>query len=466
MAVCRDIREAEKEIDEWIVGLSYWYAPRDILLERLLTFYRDAIEVFFVHASYDVLRNRGTAIGALEDRMRAGVFPAIKWAMELCHVEGRGRANLDPKGIHRLVRIGELYEVLVDIITSAQADAVSIDVIPRRRLLLVHQGADLTGSDDALVEHQRRTNAYHGQVSFVEDGDQLTRRWTAGDFRRLAQRLASSPQIERCSKICLSNGSELFTRPTVLELPDVSDDEAEQRVLEDLTLTPAMITSDSRQKWRLVSQLDVPFVRVGSRRLGTSDAVIAMTGALGEDHMVRRAVQVDPDQYSKVSGLREARMIAALKPRLETKGWRVTPHHRLHNPDNEIDIFAERASSHLVLGLKSTVRPLTPGEVRLRNEDIISGVNHTADMSERLSPAVGFVITNGYRGDYATWEVALRRNVMIGTVEDIEAIAADPTSAADALRVKVGFGNGTTVQQRLRPPARFRLGRWNIELTA
>jgi hypothetical protein len=72
--------------------------------------------------------------------------------------------------------------------------------------------------------------------------------------------------------------------------------------------------------------LDVPFVKVGPHRLSTSDAVIAMTGPLGEDHMVRRAVQIDPDQYSKVSRLREARMIEALRPRLETKGWRVTPH--------------------------------------------------------------------------------------------------------------------------------------------
>lgn len=59
---------------------------------------------------------------------------------------------------------------------------------------------------------------------------------------------------------------------------------------------------------------------------------------------------------------------------------------------------------------------------------------------------------------------ALRRNVMIGTVEDIDAIAADPMTARHTLKVRVGFENGTPVR-RPRPPGRFRLGRWNIELT-
>jgi hypothetical protein len=139
----------------------------------------------------------------------------------------------------------------------------------------------------------------------------------------------------------------------------------------------------------------------------------------------------------------------------------------LHNPENEIDIFAERARSRLVLGLKSTVRPLTPNEVRLRNEDIIGGVDHTADMLLRLRPAVGFVITNGYRGDYATWEAALRRDVMIGTVEDIDDIAADPMTARETVKARVGFANAAPAHQRVRrPPDRFRLGRWNVELTA
>jgi hypothetical protein len=109
-------------------------------------------------------------------------------------------------------------------------------------------------------------------------------------------------------------------------------------------------------------------------------------------------------------------------------------------------------------------RPMTPGEVRYRNDDIIKGINHTAEVLPRLSGAVGFVITNGYRGDYATWEVALRRNVMIGTVEDIGEIAADPIKATDTLKSRAGFKEKPSGMP-LRQPIRFRLGRWNIELT-
>ena len=209
------------------------------------------MEFFFAKASHDVLFTGDTAVGTLEDRMRAGVFQALKWTMQFCEVQGRGRANLNPRGMHRLVKIGESYETLVDIMTSAQADAVAIDLEPKKRLLTVHQGPDLTGFDDELVEHQRLTNPYHSQASFVYDDDQLTRRWSADDFRRLARRLASSPQVQGCDKICLKNGDELFTRPTVLEFPNVLDGEAEQRVLEDMTLAPAMIAGPDRgrEKW-------------------------------------------------------------------------------------------------------------------------------------------------------------------------------------------------------------------------
>jgi len=469
MPVTAEVRAAELEIDNWIARLSYWYAPRDLLLLRLLEYYRDAIEVVFARMTHDVLFMRGGAVGAFgafEDRMRAGVFQALKWTMEFGQVQGRGRANIDPKGIHRLVKLGELYEVFVDVMTSAQEDAVAIDLDSKKRLLVVHQGPDLTGFDDQLVEHQRLTNAYHSQVSFVEDGDHLTRRWKAGDFRRLARRLASSPQVLGCDRVCLKNGEELFMRPTILEFPDVIDDEAAQRVLEDLTLAPAMITgpSGARDKWRLASMLDVPFVMIGSRRLSTSDSVVAMAGALGEDHMVRRAVQIDPGQYSRVSGLREGRMIDFIRPQLESQGWRVTPHYILRNPDKEVDIYSVRGDAGLVLALKSMVRPMTPGEVRRRNEDIINGIKHTADVLPRLQGAVGFVISNGYRGDYATWDTALRRNLMIGTIEDVEEIAVSPCEMTDILKSRAGFKQKPS-DAPISSPSRFRLGRWNIELT-
>jgi hypothetical protein len=84
VSVTRQVRAAEKEIDNWIADLPYWFAPRDLLLQRLLNYYRDAIEVFFAKAVHDVLFTLSTPVGALEDRMRACACsksnpPGIAW---------------------------------------------------------------------------------------------------------------------------------------------------------------------------------------------------------------------------------------------------------------------------------------------------------------------------------------------------------------------------------------------------
>jgi hypothetical protein len=81
----------------------------------------------------------------------------------------------------------------------------------------------------------------------------------------------------------------------------------------------------------------------------------------------------------------------------------------------------------------------------------------------RLPGAIGFVITNGYRGDYSTWEIALRCSVMIGTIEDIGQIAADPAKAISILKARAGFKQKSPDLQG-QAANRFRLGRWNIEL--
>ncbi|MGH7984665.1 MAG: hypothetical protein ACREQX_00020 [Candidatus Binataceae bacterium] len=158
-------------------------------------------------------------------------------------------------------------------------------------------------------------------------------------------------------------------------------------------------------------------------------------------------------------------MIEILRHHLEEQQWQVKPHHILREPDMEIDIYSFRSDTErIILQLKSLVRPMTPREVRRRNEDIICGINHTAAVVSRLPGAVGFVITNGYRGDYATWKVALRHNVTIGTVEDIREVTTDPIRAIDALKARVGFKQTSNPTPTNRP-ARFRLARWNIELT-
>jgi hypothetical protein len=139
-------------------------------------------------------------------------------------------------------------------------------------------------------------------------------------------------------------------------------------------------------------------------------------------------------------------MIAFCRPILESKGWEVIPDLRLHDPDQQIDVFARRGECKLVIQLKSTLRPESPWEVLKRNEDVLNGVIHTSEVLKRFPTSTqGFVLTDGYRGDYQTWKVALDRGVMTGTLEDADAIATEPGSATEVLKQRAGFGRAVEV---------------------
>jgi hypothetical protein len=156
-------------------------------------------------------------------------------------------------------------------------------------------------------------------------------------------------------------------------------------------------------------------------------------------------------------------MVAFCTPILETKGWEVTPDHRLHNPDQQIDVFAQRGECKLVLQLKSTLRPESPWEVLKRNDDVLDGITHTSEVLKRFSAGThGFVLTDGYRGDYQTWKVALERGVMTGTLEDLDAIATNPGGAPEVLRQRAGFGRAPEVTSI--PDRELDLFGWKLRL--
>ena len=142
---------------------------------------------------------------------------------------------------------------------------------------------------------------------------------------------------------------------------------------------------------------------IGAVRVAATNALKTIGGHGCDDHMLRVAARIDPEQYSRVSGLREDRIIRHCMPILEKNGWNVRPHHILRNPSAELDLYASRRDENLVLQLKSTLRPETPWEVQKRNHDILDGIEHTATALGRLpQKSTGFVITDGYRGDYVT----------------------------------------------------------------
>jgi hypothetical protein len=121
-------------------------------------------------------------------------------------------------------------------------------------------------------------------------------------------------------------------------------------------------------------------------------------------------------------------------------GWNVRSHLRLKDPDREIDIYAARGKRDLVIQLKSTLRPHSPWEVYKRNADVLDGINHTAEVLPRFREgAVGFVVTDGYEGDYAMWARSLEVKVPIATLEDLDLIATNAEGASDNLKDRAGI---------------------------
>jgi hypothetical protein len=198
-------------------------------------------------------------------------------------------------------------------------------------------------------------------------------------------------------------------------------------------------TIDDDVKWRLVALLDTPIVQVGDRFCGLSSDL--KTIAHIDDYMPRLAARLDSKQYSAAATLREDRMISMCRNALEqcVPPWSVAARVVYKNPPQEADLVISRGANTLVLQLKSTLRPETPWEVYKRNEGLIDGIYHTKGLVDRGVAKQGFVVTDGYRGDYACWAKALVYGIPITTLYDLKVIASDPIAAIAEVKNRVGI---------------------------
>jgi hypothetical protein len=390
-------------------------------------------------------------IPLLENGIRAGVFYVLKWALTLCPEQSA--EVFDEMMVHSAQEVGAHYETLVDSLKLAMHDLGHIELDRNARVITVYEGGDITGADWALVEHQQRTNPFRAHVPLTDDADQLTTAWTAGDYRRTAAWLRDlAVEAQRDQTVVFappgSNPVPLFPRPMVVSIPDPPNLEM-KAVLEDLTLTPEKLASQGF--WRYASWADTPVILAGTERLSPSDALIALGGIAGDDHMLRLAALVDGPQYVRVSGVREERMIVACRRILEPLGWTVTPLLRLSNPAGDVDVYAVRGHDRMVVQLKSTLRPESPWEVHKRNDDILDGIEEAHRARAQLGEDVTAVfITDGYRGDFATWAVAIERRVATGTLEDLQRVGSAPSQAFEILRRGAGFGRRSRSGSRER----------------
>ena len=305
MAVSNRVREIESEIDDHIRKLDIWQTPRAQLLEQLMCTYRDAIELVFckfLHAeTFDSLPQDLGDIFGHEDLIRGGTLWALKWATEYCPDKGPARSNSADELVN-LIFQGKTYELFVDALKYAQRDLVTLSVNESSRTITCYEGGNKTLFDMPIIQQGRISSPMTPHISLTENSDQITSKWTAGDYRQVIKMLAkyaatkeNTIVVDRdfLSKIGKSDIS--VSQPTLVWLDRPSRLPA-CYVFDDLVL-PTVI--DSMTKWKLVSLLETPIVKIGDRYCAISTDLKAIS--VMDDYMLRLAARVDPSQYRVVS---------------------------------------------------------------------------------------------------------------------------------------------------------------------
>lgn len=390
----------------------------------------------------------------------------MKWASEYCPESGPSGVRLSEELVE-LILLSMAYETFVDALKYAQRGLVTIEVDESSRIITCYEGDNATALDAGIIQQAPISTPTTPHVPLTEDGDQLTSSWTAGDYRRVTTMLANyaaskenTIHVDPDALRQIGKSEISVPQPTVVWLvrPRMAPD---CHVFDHLVL-PTVI--DSQLKWKLVSLLETPIVMVGDRYCALSSDLKTLSTI--DDYMLRLAARVDERQYRLASVLREERMIKICGRALQRcpQPWTVKERVRYTNPPQEADILATRDAEKLVLELKSTLRPETPWEVYKRNEDIIGGVRQTRSLIDRGTAGHGFVVTDGYRGDYTCWGQALSCGIPIATLYDLEVIANDPVAAVSDVKSRVGITGSTTGSLKRLPDREGDLLDWKLRI--
>ena len=440
--VPKNAREAEDRIDELVRSLPMWSTSRDELLRAALDAYRDAIEIVFLEAGRQRLLAEHLGPGhanftpslQFEHGLHLGAFWVLKWALAWCPALGEAPPKVDDVG--QLFLTASTYQALADALWMHKHGWGRVEADLDSSTLTVFEGGDLTGQDERLADYLHATLALHHHDSFTADDDKLTSRWCAGDFRDLGRLLR-----EECDQACSETvvvdigprQHPLFKRPVVLTVPSHLI-ERYPALFEDLTLRAADFAHTGGLCWRVNNWFDRPFVEVGGLLLCPSNVVQAVFKESIDAHLLRAAAATDPDHYVTVSQAREHRMTDYCVDKLRAAGWSTTAPLKLTTPEADVDIHAERDGQHLLLELKSTIRPESPREVASRNEEIHSGLEKSEERRARFpNGTLAAVVTDGYRGDYRTWSDALARRVPVVTTREFDSFIANPARYVDDL---------------------------------
>lgn len=469
MPVSSEMRLVEAEIDTKIQSLPVWKNERAAVLDALMQAYRDCLQHMFLRSlDAEVFENTGDLLAAFkfEDRVRNGVHWALKWATENCR-EIRRDGPINQRDLVETISLGQSYDTLVDALKYTEEDLVTLSVKRESKEIICHEGKDITGFDAEIVERQQAIGPLNIQASLTADSDQITSNWCAGDYRRVTGQLAEYASSQENTILVnqevlarLGKGDISIAQPTLVWL-ERPEDAPQVHVFDSLTI-PSEWTHQFM--WGARSLLETPIVRVSDQRFCALSSDLKAIACV-DDYMLRLAARLDESQYSKVSGLREDRMIDACRSAFEKHGkpWEVRSRVPLTDPPQEVDVIASRSSESLVIELKSTLRPETLWEVYKRNCDILKGLSQAQSLVRRGVASRGFVITDGYRGDYRCWEEALKHDVTIGTLLELEDLARDPSGAARLMKQRAGVPTGDRTARRLSDREADLLG-WRLRL--
>ena len=468
MSVSSEVRDVEYELDSNIQSLHVWKTKRSVILKALMEFCEEFTTAVHKSAFDSQLFEGGSEVLPIlqhEQTKRIGVFWALKWTIEFSTEEGSD-GPIMPKELKEIIQLGETYDVLVDALKLAEKGDFTIEVSRISKEIVCYEGADITGFDSGIVAHQRLYGPLNTQVSLTSNSDQLTSKWKAGNYRRVTRKLAQyateiegkidlKPEV----KEDLGMGDASIPKPTLVTLrrPRYKPD---KHVFDSLTIP---FEFSKPFKWNARSFLETPIVRIANQYYALSSDL--KTIAEFDDYMLRLAAREDSDQYNMVSSLREDRMIEKCRDAFceQTDSWVVQSKVELENPEQEVDMIAERHDESLAIELKSTLRPETLWEAYKRNQDIKRGVSQVKSIVERGVARTGLVVTDGYRGDFRCWGEALRREVTIGTLHEIEELAQDPDSAIQLMKEKAGVKIDGRSGQRL-PDRKAEILGWKLRL--
>jgi hypothetical protein len=278
-----DVRQVESEIDESIQKMVVWNVKRDVLLQRLVTIWRDGLELVHMLAAHAVMFQLEIGLQSSVGRehlMLTGAHQTLKWAMEYAGDHGSDAVS-DEVLANLILRVAAPYQMLVDALKLGAHDMAEFAVDHSSKTLTVYEGGNVSGHDAAIVRNDHITTPFHKQSPLVDDSDQLTANWTAGQYRQYWRWLQAIVEKAETNTIMAQAGPlapmvEIMKQPVVVEIP--SPPAPLELVQCDLTLTPEK--AKSALKWKIDSWHDCPLVQIGDRVFCVSRMILTQVSTI------------------------------------------------------------------------------------------------------------------------------------------------------------------------------------------